>query len=105
MTLYESLLGHFVGRFNTTQFIKKQIAENVWEEKVIPPEDLLKAFCVSTVSRNVFLWKYKTMPQLSEMDAEEKQKLKVYVNELFKGETPQFRLEACKVIFTLNNCL
>ena len=45
------------------------------------------------------------MPQLEELEETEKGYLKKLVNDLFKGETPQFRLEACKIIFTLNNCL
>lgn len=87
MNLYHSLMGVFIRMFHEKG------------EKAIP------FFCKSAVAKSVFLSKYKTMPQLSEMDAEEKHKLKVYVNELFKEETPIFRLEACKIIFTLNNCL
>ena len=68
-------------------------------------EEAIVFICRSSVARKLWLSKYKTMPQLSELDAEEKNKLKIYVNDLFKGETPQFRLEACQIIFTLNQCL
>jgi len=84
---YDSLLEMYIGMFHEQG------------EKVIP------SFCKLTVPRNVWLAKYKEVPQLSEMEAEEKHKLKVYVNDMFKSETPKFRLEACQIIFTLNQCL
>ena len=67
--------------------------------------DILPGLCRLSIPRQVFLAKYKSMPQLEELEETEKGYLKKLVNDLFKGETPQFRLEACKIIFTLNNCL
>jgi hypothetical protein len=69
-------------------------------------EKVISGFCKLKVPRDTFLNKYNSLPEkLENMDAEEKTKLKKYVNELFTGETPHFRIDACKIIFTLNYCL
>jgi len=69
-------------------------------------EKIISSFCKLAVPRNVFLSKYNQLPEkLDNMDEASKKELKLYVNDLFKNETPQFRLDACKIIFTLNSCL
>lgn len=69
-------------------------------------ESAIIFFCKSTVAKNVFLSKYNKLEhKIDKMGGEEKKELKLYVNELFKNEPPQFRLDACKIIFCLNQNL
>lgn len=72
---------------------------NRYGERAIPP------LVGGSVSRMAFLSAYKRLPPLSEMPEKEKTEMKKYVNDLFKNETPQFRLEACKIIYCLGTLL
>lgn len=58
-----------------------------------------------TISRMAFLSAYKTLPTMDKMEETEKKEMKLFVNELFKGETPQFRLQACKIVYTIGTLL
>lgn len=59
----------------------------------------------STVARKCFLSAYEKLPPLSDMPEKEKVEMKTYINQLFKNETPQFRLDACKVVYTIGNLI
>lgn len=64
-------------------------------------EPILKVICNCVVPSKVILAKYKTIEPIETMGEKEKTEMKKYVNELFPGETPQFRLNACKIIYTI----
>ena len=68
-------------------------------------EKILPSFCKMTIPKMAFLSAYKTLPPIEEMNEKEKYEMKQYVNSLFKGETPQFRLDACKIIYTIGNLI
>lgn len=72
------------------------------EKKYISYQDILKSYCVNTVPRNLFLSKYKSLPQIETLNAEEKREWKKFVNEIFPNTSPQFRLEAVKIIYTVS---
>lgn len=67
--------------------------------------EYLKFMCESTVSRNLFLSKYKTLPLIETLDPEEKTKMKRFAHELFPGKPVEFKLEACKIIYTVGELL
>lgn len=68
-------------------------------------EPILKVICNCVVPSKVILAKYKTIEPIETMGEKEKTEMKKYVNELFPGETPQFRLNACKIIYTIGTLL
>ena len=86
--------------------IMKSLIENVYlpyfqqhgEAAIVP---LVKV----DASRKCFLAAYEKLPPLSEMPEKEKIEMKAYINQLFKNETPQFRLDACKVVYTIGNLI
>ena len=61
----------------------------------------LKFMCTATVPRTLFLSKYKSLLPIEEQPAEEKKEWKVFVNEIFPGTPPIFRLEAVKIIYCI----
>lgn len=101
-----NMLDFFINIFHSGIVYSRQVDDNKYETVYINSEDILKNFCTLNVPRNTFLSKYELLPEkMDKMAENEKLELKKYVNETFKGETPEFRLNACKVIFTLNQCL
>jgi hypothetical protein len=68
-------------------------------------EPVLKAICNCAVPSKVILEKYKTIAPIEMMNDKEKSEMKKYVNGLFPGATPQFRLDACKIIYTIGTLL
>lgn len=68
-------------------------------------EPILKVICNCAVPSKVILEKYKTIAPIETMEEKEKKEMKKYVNELFPGETPQFRLNACKIVYTIGTIL
>lgn len=81
--------------------IKKKDEHGFWYEQEIQYNDLLKHYCTATVPRNLFLQKYKSIPPIETMPPEEKTQWKKFVNEIFTGTPPEFRLEAVKIIYTI----
>lgn len=71
------------------------------ERKEIGYQEILKFYCRAKVPRTLFLDKYKSLPPIEAYPVEEKQEWKKFVNEIFAGEPPQFRLEAVKIIYTI----
>lgn len=71
------------------------------EEIYIGYNTLLKHYCTATVPRTLFLDKYKSVVPIEAFSREEKNQWKAFVNEIFHGTTPQFRLEAVKIIHVI----
>lgn len=68
-------------------------------EKAIP------SFVNSSVARQAFISAYKSLPPIEQMPEKEKKEMKQFVNETFPGTTPQFRLEACKIVYTVGTLI
>ena len=64
-------------------------------------QDILRTYCVLNIPRNIFLVQYKKLPPLETIDKEEKTEWKKFVNEIFPGTPPEFRLQAVKIIYTI----
>lgn len=61
----------------------------------------LKFMCIASVPRMMFLDKYKSLPPIEAYSPDEKKEWKLFVNEIFPGTPPTFRLEAVKIIYTI----
>lgn len=59
----------------------------------------------SSVSRMCFLAAYKHLPPIEQMPEKEKKEMKKYVIELFPDKTPEEKIEACKIIYTIGTLL
>jgi len=97
----------FIQRFYEQCRYRVKVSEKMWEERIMAHDDILKLYCTGLVARRSFLsyYKNKLEVKLDDMDVEEKTKLKAFVNKLLPNQTPEFRLEACKIIFTINQLL
>lgn len=71
------------------------------KQKMIEYDVILKHYCTATVPRNLFLEKYKSLTPIECYQDSEKREWKAFVNEIFPGTSPQFRLEAVKIIYTI----
>ena len=96
MNITESLLNKFLEMLNFPCAYTYN-----GEQRTTTYESTLKFMCTATVPRNLFLSKYKSLPQIETIDVEEKKKWKAFVNEIFPGTTPQFRLDAVKIIYCI----
>jgi len=59
----------------------------------------------STLMSKLWLSKYKSLPPIEEMPEHEKHEMKKYVISMFPNKTIQEKLDACKIIYTIGNCL
>jgi len=59
----------------------------------------------STVMKKLWLSKYKSLPPIEQMPEKEKSEMKKYVISMFPNKTIEEKLEACKIIYTIGNCL
>ena len=78
--------------------LSKRLIEDLQKGKY---QELLKHYCKATVPRNVFLHEYKSLPPIESIEPEEKRNWKKFVNEIFPGTPPEFRLEAVKIIYCI----
>lgn len=102
MSIYEDMIQRMIKDLNDG--IRIPIKDRVtgdWSEKTLDYQTILKGYCNNTVPRNIWLWKYKSLPPIENFPAEEKNKWKAFVNEIFPGTTPVFRLEAVKIIYAI----
>lgn len=99
--IYKLLIEKYLNDLNTGVKIPKKDISGEWTEQHIQYQDILKCYCTLSVPRQVFLFKYNSLPQLETIPAEEKTEWKKFVNEIFPGTTPQFRLDAVKIIYTI----
>jgi len=59
----------------------------------------------SRVSRLCFLAAYKHIEPIEKMPEKEKKEMKKYVISLFPEKTPEEKIEACKIIYTIGTLL
>lgn len=101
MSLYSELLANFLLDLQTGIRMPVKVDEETWDEKWIDYQTILKCYCTGTVARKVFLWKYKSLPQIETLPNEEKIEWRKFVNDAFPGTPPEFRLDALKVIYAI----
>lgn len=53
------------------------------------------------ISSKCFLSAYKKVAPIEEMLKKEKDEMKKYVRDLFPNKTPQEKLDACKIVYTI----
>lgn len=85
----------------------KSLIENVYlpyfHEK---GEKALEYLCFSgSVAVKSFLSAYRHLSPIEQMPEKEKQELKKYVLELFPTKTPEEKIQACKIIYTIGTIL
>lgn len=97
----KKLIECYLNDLNTGLRVSKKDAEGNWTEERIQYQELLKTYCILSVPRMCFLSKYNSLPPIESFPAEEKKGWKQFMNEIFPGTTPQFRLEAVKIIYTI----
>lgn len=68
-------------------------------------EEVLPFLCGSSLSRMLFLSKYTKMESLLLRPQTEQDEMNVYVERLFPDKTPEFKEDACKIIYTIGNML
>lgn len=103
MNIYSELCNAFLKDLQAGLFYRKKVSEEQWEEKYVGYSEILKAYCRNTVPRNVFLKQYQKLPPIESTPNEEKIEWRKFVNETFPGTTPEFRLDAIKIIYTIGN--
>lgn len=55
------------------------------------------------LSSKVFLSAYKNLSPIEQMEKKEKDEMKKYVRDLFPNKTPEEKLIACKIIYTIGS--
>lgn len=71
------------------------------ETKYVGYQDILKFMCTASVPRLLWLSDYKKLPPIEAFPKEEKDQWRKFVNDEFPGTTPEFRLAAIKIIYTI----
>lgn len=87
MSSSESLRQYWIGEFNRLG------------EQVLPFQ------CNSSLMKKLWMSKYKSLPPIEEMPDKEKKEMKSYVIAMFPEKTIEEKLECCKIIYTIGNCL
>lgn len=64
-------------------------------------QTILKFMCTASVPRLLFLSAYQKLPPIEAYPREEKDEWKKFINEIFPGTPPAFRLEAVKIVYTV----
>lgn len=59
----------------------------------------------SSVSKQAFLAAYRDLPPIEQMPEKEKKEMKQYVIALFPEKTPEEKIEACKIVYTIGTLL
>lgn len=68
-------------------------------------EEVLPFLCSSSLSRMLFLSKYTKIESLLHRPQSEQDEMTAYVDSLFPDKTPEFKEDACKIIYTIGNLL
>lgn len=95
--LYPIAIMH-VKNFQNGKLYPRMNENGIMEWKQNEYRDYVRSACTLTVLRMAFLEAYKTVEQIESFDEEVKKEWKKFVSEEFPGTTPQFRLEAIKII-------
>lgn len=101
MSLYQELANRFISDLTKGVLSRRKDNHGAWYQVEIPYNTILKWYCTNTVPRNVFLSIYKTVPKIETIPANEKKEWKKFVNEIFPNTSPEFRLDAVKIIYTI----
>lgn len=64
-------------------------------------EPSIPFFVNGLLSSRVFLSAYKNLPPIDKIEKKEKDEMKKYVRDLFPNKTPQEKLDACKIVYTI----
>jgi hypothetical protein len=83
----ESLRQFWIDRFNT------------YGESVLPFQ------VKSTLMKKLWLSKYKSFPPIEDMPEKEKREMKAYIISMFPELSIPEKLDACKIVYTIGNCL
>lgn len=69
-------------------------------------ESTLKAICNCVVPSKIILEKYKTLEvKLEDLPQKDKDELKAYVREMFPDKSPEEKMKAAKIIYTIGNII
>lgn len=68
-------------------------------------EGIIPFLVNGAISKAAFLSAYKKLPPIEKMPNEEKHEMKQYARALFPNKTPQEKLDACKIIYTIGSIL
>lgn len=69
-------------------------------------EEWLKAVCNCAVPSKVILEKYESLPaKLEQLSDHEKKELKTYVREMFPDKSPEEKMKAAKIVYTIGTIL
>lgn len=101
MNIYQHLIDCFLKDLEKGLTVLRCNENGQYSPHTIEYSSLLKFYCTGAVPKMVFLAKYKTFAPIETLTKEEKVEWKKFVNEAFPGTTPQFRLEAVKIIYTI----
>lgn len=96
----DQLRTFFLSKFNEAKCVD-QYNESNGEMQ----DSLISCLCTLDVPRKLFLSKYRSLFQLEVLDQDEKLELKKDVHRRFPDKTVEFKLEAAKIIFTINQLL
>lgn len=99
--IYDELISKFLNDLNNGIIVPKKDKSGNWIREYVPYQEVLKFYCTGTVARNAFLAKYKTLTPISDFPAEEKTEWKKFVNSIFPDKSPEFRLDAVKIIYCI----
>ena len=58
-----------------------------------------------SISKMAFLSAYKELPSIEEMPDKEKKDMKQFVIDTFPEKTPEEKIEACKIVYTIGTLL
>ena len=68
-------------------------------------EQVLSFQCNSSLMKSLWLNKYKELPPIETMAEKEKKEMKAYIISMFPNKTPEEKLDACRIIYTIGTLL
>jgi hypothetical protein len=68
-------------------------------------EEVIPFFVNCSLPKSIFLSKYESLPPIETMPEKEKKEMKKYVISMFPDKTPEQKIEACKIIYTIGTLL
>jgi len=57
------------------------------------------------ISRMAFMSAYRSLPPIEEMPPKEKKEMKQYIISLFPDKTPEEKIIACKIVYTIGTLI
>lgn len=68
-------------------------------------EEMIPFLVNSTLSKKLWLEKYKELPPIEKMPEKEKKEMKQFVISMFPNKTTAEKLDCCRIIYTIGNLL